>query len=115
ELSDRDIFITSAVSLLLSAPERASELFFLKSDCVYDEEVPLSSKRNLALMDADSKNEMVLGIRWYAQKNYGYDIKYIPSVMTSTVKLAIARLKKLSERPRRFAYLLEKSKRFPRH
>lgn len=115
ELSDRDIFITSAVSLLLSAPERASELFFLKSDCVYEEEVPLSSKSNLALMDADSKNEMVLGIRWYAQKNYGYDIKYIPSVMTSTVKLAIARLKKLSERPRRFAYLLEKSKRFPRH
>ena len=38
ELSDRDIFITSAVSLLLSAPERASELFFLKSDCVYEEE-----------------------------------------------------------------------------
>src|SRR5690606_23422783 len=30
ELSDRDIFVTSAVSLLLAAPERASELFFLK-------------------------------------------------------------------------------------
>lgn len=115
ELSDRDIFITSAVSLLLSAPERASELFFLKSDCVYEEEVQPFFKSDLALMDADSKNEMVLGIRWYAQKNYGYDIKYIPSVMTSTVKMAIARLKKLSEGPRRFAYLLEKSKSFPRH
>ena len=115
ELSDRDIFITSAISLLLSAPERASELFFLKSDCVYEEEVQLSSKSDLALIDADSKNEMVLGIRWYAQKNYGYDIKYIPSVMTSTVKLAIARLRKISEKPRNFAYLLEHSKKFPRH
>lgn len=115
ELSDRDIFTTSAVSLLLSAPERASELFFLKRDCLYEEEVQPSSKSNLALMDADSKNEMILGVRWYAQKNYGYDIKYIPSVMTSIVKLAIARLKKISEKPRHFAYLLEHSEKFPRH
>lgn len=115
ELSDRDIFVTSAVSLLLAAPERASELFFLKSNCVYEEEVQLSCKSDLALLDDDSKSERVLGIRWYAQKNYGYDIKYIPNVMTSTVKLAVARLKKLSERTRRFAYLLEKSDKFPRH
>ena len=57
----------------------------------------------------------VYGLRWYAQKNYGYDIKYIPDVMVSTVQVAIERLKKLSEKPRKFAYLLEVSDKFPRH
>lgn len=113
ELSDRDIFVTSAVSLLLAAPERASELFFLKENCIYEEENPISLKNDLASIA--SEKERVLGLRWYAQKNYGYDIKYIPTVMISTVELAIERLKRLSEKPRQFAYLLETSDRFPRH
>lgn len=113
ELSDRDIFVTSAVSLLLAAPERASELFFLKENCVYKEENPISLKNDLASIA--SEKERVLGLRWYAQKNYGYDIKYIPTVMISTVELAIERLKRLSEKPRQFAYLLETSDKFPRH
>ena len=87
ELSDRDIFVTSAVSLLLAAPERASELFFLKHNCIHEEEVQTLSKSSLGLVADASNIEKVLGIRWYAQKNYGYDIKYIPSVMIPTVKL----------------------------
>lgn len=115
ELSDRDIFVTSAVSLLLAAPERASELFFLKHNCIYEEEVPRLSKSSLELAEDGSNIEKVLGIRWYAQKNYGYDIKYIPSVMIPMVKRAIERLIKMSEQPRHLAYLLETSDKFPRH
>lgn len=115
ELSDRDIFVTSAVSLLLAAPERASELFFLKYNCIYEEEVSTLSKGSLGLVTEDSNIEKVLGVRWYAQKNYGYDIKYIPSVMIPTVKYAIQRLIKMSAKPRRLAYLLETSEKFPRH
>lgn len=115
ELSDRDIFVTSAVSLLLAAPERASELFFLKYGCIYEEEVQTPSKSSLGLVAGDSNIEKVLGIRWYAQKNYGYDIKYIPSVMIQTVKRAVERLIKMSEKPRYLASLLEESDEFPRH
>ena len=115
ELSDRDIFVTSAVSLLLAAPERASELFFLKHNCIHEEEVQTLSKSSLGLIADGSNIEKVLGIRWYAQKNYGHDIKYIPSVMIPTVKRAIARLIKMSEKPRYLAYLLETSDKFPRH
>lgn len=115
ELSDRDIFVTSAVSLLLAAPERASELFFLKHNCLYEDEVQTLSKSSLGLVADGSNIEKVLGIRWYAQKNYGYDIKYIPSVMIPTVKRAIERLIKMSEKPRHLAFLLETSDKFPRH
>ena len=115
ELSDRDIFVTSAVSLLLAAPERASELFFLKYNCIHEEEVQTVSKSSLGLVADGSNIEKVLGIRWYAQKNYGYDIKYIPSVMIPTVKRAVERLIKMSEKPRHLAYLLEISDKFPRH
>lgn len=115
ELSDRDIFVTSAVCLLLAAPERASELFFLKHNCIHEEEVQTLSKSSLGLIADDSNIEKVLGIRWYAQKNYGHDIKYIPSAMIPTVQLAIKRLKKISEKARLFASLLENSDKFPRH
>ncbi|MCY3230237.1 integrase [Acinetobacter pittii] len=115
ELSDRDIFVTSAVSLLLAAPERASELFFLKHNCIHEEEVQTLSKSSLGLIADGSNIEKVLGIRWYAQKNYGHDIKYIPSAMIPTVQLAIKRLKKISEKARLFASLLENSDKFPRH
>lgn len=115
ELSDRDIFVTSAVNLLLAAPERASELFFLKDNCIHEEEVQKVSNSSLGIVADGSNIEKVLGIRWYAQKNYGYDIKYIPSVMIPTVKRAIERLVKMSEKPRHLAYLLETSDKFPRH
>ena len=115
ELSDRDIFVTSAVGLLLSAPERASELFFLKHNCIHEEEVQALSKSSLGLVADGSNLEKVFGIRWYGQKNFGYDIKYIPSTMIPTAKRAIARLKKMSEKPRHLAYLLETSDKFPRH
>ena len=115
ELSNRDIFVSSAVGLLLSAPERASELFFLKVNCIHEEEDQMPSKINLGLVVDDSNVKEVFGIRWYAQKNYGYDIKYIPSVMIPTAKRAIARLIKMSEKPRHLAYLLETSDKFPRH
>ena len=115
ELSDRDIFVTSAVSLLLAAPERASELFFLKYDCLYEEEIQTASMSDLGLMATDYNVERAVGIRWYAQKGYGYDIKYIPNVMIPTVKRAIQRLLKMSEKPRHLAYLLETSNKFPRH
>lgn len=114
ELSDRDIFVTCAVSLLLAAPERASELFFLKNNCLYEEEMAISDdKAELILTNSDTQK--VYGIRWYAQKRYGYDLKFIPNIMVSTVQVAIERLQRLSEKARQFATLLEMSEKFPRH
>lgn len=115
ELSNRDIFTASAVSLLLAAPERGSELFFLKCNCLYEEEAQVLSKSNTGLTTSNSDSETVLGIRWYSEKNYGYNIKYIPSVMIPIVKRAIERLLKMSEEPRKFALLLESTSKFPRH
>lgn len=115
DLSNRDIFVTSAVCLLLAAPERGSELFFLKYNCIHEEEIKTLSQSCLELLEDNSNIEKVMGIRWYAQKNYGYQIKYIPSVMIPIVKCAIQRLIKMSEQPRHLAYLLETSDKFPRH
>jgi len=52
------------VSLLLAAPERASELFFLKHNCIYEEEVQAFSKSSLGLVKDGSNVEEVLGIKY---------------------------------------------------
>ncbi|MFW2084077.1 integrase [Acinetobacter baumannii] len=112
ELSDRDVFTTCAVSILLSAPDRASELFFLKENCWYDSD---DEKKLNTLSKSSDKEEPLIGLRWFSQKSYGDNIKVIPNSMVSVVKISIDRLLKLSEKARRFASLLESSNKFPRH
>jgi len=93
QLSARDIFTTSAITLLLAAPARGSELFYLKADCLHE--------------DMDKQGNKALGIKWYSGKGYGYEVEWIPSAMESAVREAVRRLKNLSESSRQFAKLLE--------
>jgi len=95
-LTPRDIFTTSAMAILLAAPARASELFYLKEDCLYE--------------DVDRNGNKALGIKWYSGKGYGDEVEWIPSVMEDTVREAVQRLQKLSSNARKFALSLEKKK-----
>jgi len=92
-LAPRDIFTTSAMAILLAAPARASELFYLKEDCLYE--------------DKDRNGNKAVGIKWYSGKGYGYEVEWVPSVMEDTVREAIKRLQKLSDGARKFSLSLE--------
>lgn len=95
-LTPRDIFTSSAMAILLAAPARASELFYLKVDCLHE--------------DVDQHGNKVLGIKWYSGKGYGYEVEWVPSEMEITVREAVRRLQNLSEPARKFAKSLENNK-----
>lgn len=94
ELTDkRDIFTTSVVALLMSAPSRISEVLSLSIDCVFT--------------NTTQKGNEKWGLRFWAGKGYGGDIKWIPSVMAPVTQKAIDRVRRLTNKPRMFAKLME--------
>jgi hypothetical protein len=93
-LTGRDIFTTSAMSILLCAPARASELFYLKSDCLH--------------YDKDSDKKQAVGYKWYSGKGFGHEVEWIPEVMVPTAEKAIERLKAISKPSREWAEKMEK-------
>lgn len=97
-LSSRDIFTTSCIALLMAAPARGSELFYLNVDCIE------------VAQDAQGKEQ--LGLRWYSGKGFGYEVEWIPDCMWDVVKEAVKRLKKLSSDARLFAKLVEENVNF---
>ncbi len=158
ELSPRDIFTTSTMALLFSAPNRGSEPLYLLDSCI--ECTPMNAKKAIELglseeevkalileeikkaknqskqaLIIDSGNGSVLaepsnpddikidwdtkiivkGIKWYSGKGYGYENKWLPTVMYQLVEQAIARLQEQSKDARNFAKMLEDSPSFPRH
>lgn len=94
-LSPRDIFITSTITLLLSAPARGSEPLYLKTDCLH--------------YDKDKDGNPAVGLKWYSGKGYGYEVKWIASAMVPCTEEAVKRLKNLSSESREYAISLEKS------
>ncbi|WP_318439714.1 hypothetical protein [Photobacterium leiognathi] len=97
-LSLRDIFTTSCIALLMAAPARGSELFYLKADCIE--------------ISKDAKGKNQLGLRWFSGKGYGYEVEWIPECMWDVVQEAVRRLNKLSADAREFAKAVEKSPYF---
>ena len=95
-LSPRDIFTTSSIAILLAAPARGSELFYLKTDCIHE--------------DTDRNGNKALGLKWYSGKGYGHEVEWIPNVMEDIVREAVNRLKLLSQAAREFAKQLELEK-----
>jgi len=93
ELSKRDIFTSSCIPILLSAPARGSEVFYLKTDCLH--------------YDTDSNGNKAVGIKWYSGKSYGYEVEWIPSELVECVEKAIARITKLTDQARTYAKELE--------
>lgn len=100
-LSPRDIFTTSCMAILLAAPARASELFYLKADCLE--------------YGKDIRGNKQTGLKWYSGKGYGYEVEWIPDCMWDVVEEAIERLQRLSADGREFAKKIEETNSFPRH
>jgi hypothetical protein len=89
----RDILTTSIVTLLMSAPSRISEILSLRENC--------------ELTEITRSGEYQHGLRFWAAKGYGWDIKWIVSAMYPVTKTAIQRIRFQTIRPRAFAKLME--------
>lgn len=132
DLSPRDVFTVSTMTLLLSAPARGSEPLYLRTDCLHSEKMKASRAMDLGLAQEDIElllqkqsgfdngiepyAEITLkGVRWYSGKGYGHENKWLPTVMIEAVEVAIERLNAQSSDARAFARMLEESSNFPRH
>lgn len=73
-VSDEDKYWSSVFALLMFAPSRGGELFFLTIDCLHFTE------------------KGRLGIRWYGEKGFGFTIKWVPEVLREAVLEAHRRL-----------------------
>ena len=101
-IDGRDIFTTSVFAMLMSAPSRISEVLALPADC--------------EVFETDRDGIERYGWRFFAGKGYEGDIKWIPTVMVSVAKTAVARIKMLTENARQLAKWIESyPNRFYRH
>ncbi|MCV2353568.1 hypothetical protein LNV09_05265 [Paucibacter sp. B2R-40] len=100
----RDIYTTSVVALLLSAPSRGQEIHRL----------PV----NLEVKTTDRFGNEQTGLRLHASKGFGAYVKWVWSGMVPTALTAIKRLTLITEEARALARHLENAKtrnRFFRH
>ncbi|HAO9084444.1 TPA: hypothetical protein IRL95_004488, partial [Escherichia coli] len=89
----RDIFTTSVIVLLMSAPSRISEVFSLPVDC--------------EIQQITRSGDVKHGLRFWAGKGYGGDIKWIPTVMAPITKIAIERILSITYEARTFSEMME--------
>lgn len=98
----RDRFTTSVFALLMCAPSRVSEVQDLPVNCLH--------------LETDGNGVERLGLRFYAGKGYGSDIKWIPTVFKDIATEAVRRLTELSSPGRALARWYEdKPGKFYRH
>lgn len=89
----RDIVITSAIALLMSAPSRGQEVFNLPSNLVFEA--------------SDKLGKEHMGLRLSASKGFGAYIKWVWSEMAPVAEKAIERLMLITEEARSLARHLE--------
>nr|WP_299380307.1 hypothetical protein [uncultured Halomonas sp.] len=98
----RDRFTTALFALLMCAPSRISEIQDLPVNCLQYE--------------IDDQGTKCIGLRFYAGKGFGADIKWSPEVFNETIIEAVRRLTELSEKGRALAQWYEKNpEKFYRH
>lgn len=98
----RDRFTTCIFALLMCAPSRISEAQILPVNCLHFEK--------------DSKGVEQVGLRWWAGKGFGADIKWIPTIFQDIAQEAVRRLTILSEPGRLLAkYYEDNLEKFCRH
>lgn len=98
----RDRFTTSIFGLLMCAPSRITEVQALPLNCLHYEK--------------DGKDVERVGLRFWAGKGYGHDIKWIPTVFKEVAQEAVFRLSSLSEPGRNLALWYEQHPdKFYRH
>lgn len=91
--SPRDRFTTSIFALCMCAPSRITEV----------QDLPL----NCLVRVTDSKGIERVGLRFYAGKGYGSDIKWIPTPLVQIAEEAVRRLTDMSAPGRALATWLE--------
>ena len=91
----KDLFTSSIVAILFSAPNRVGELSSLMYDC--------------EVFTKDSKGDDVYGLRWIPEKGAEPMVKWIMPSMVGTIKEAVKRLKKLTKKAREVAIWYEKN------
>lgn len=89
----RDRYTSSMLALMMCAPGRVSEFHNLSVNCIHRER--------------DSDGVERVGLRFFAGKGGGPDIKWVPTPMVEIAVEAVRRLKDLSEEGRRLAAWLE--------
>ncbi|NDV13003.1 integrase [Crenobacter caeni] len=98
----RDRFTTSIFALMMCAPSRISEIQDLPVNCLHYE--------------VDNQGTKCVGLRFYAGKGFGADIKWSSEVFNATAIEAVRRLTELSEEGRKLARWYEENpERFYRH
>lgn len=98
----RDLFTTSIFALLMSAPSRISEV----------QKLPL----NVLHYGKDSQGIDRLGLRFFAGKGAGWDIKYVLTCFVDIAEEAVRRLTELSAEGRKLAKWYEQNpSKFYRH
>ncbi|AMG59249.1 hypothetical protein [Pantoea vagans] len=93
QLSEVDLFISSVFALLMCAPSRVTEILTLPADC--------------EIREAGSDGKLRYGLRFYSEKGFGGNVKWIPEVMVPVAELAIKNLIGLSEGSRAYAREIE--------
>lgn len=91
----RDRFTTSIFALLMCAPSRVTEVQDLPVNCLHAE--------------IDSKGVERLGLRFYAGKGYGSDIKWISTPFKDSAFEAVRRLTEFSVEGRKLARWYEEN------
>lgn len=99
---ERDVFTSSVLAMLMSAPSRISEVLALPVDC--------------EVIECDREGVERYGWRFFSGKGFEGDVKWIPTTMTPVAKEAVRRLVLLSESARQLAKWIEKNPaKFYRH
>ncbi|WP_156794637.1 integrase [Herbaspirillum seropedicae] len=82
----RDILISGIAALLCASPDRISEVLSLPADCEFEQKLP--------------NGKVVYGLRWRPSKDAPPMIKWVIPSMTSVVKKALSRIRKITNSAR---------------
>jgi hypothetical protein len=91
-----DVLVTSVLGILCAAPSRLNEVLQLRTDCEVSEGLP-------------NTRSMAYGLRWWASKGGGSQVKWIIPSMASVVQTAVARIRQQTNEARRIALWYERN------
>ncbi|WP_220455984.1 hypothetical protein [Vibrio rotiferianus] len=110
-----EIYWSSCAVLLMFAPSRAGELYFLTTDCLF-ETTAIETTQNPDTGEIEDKETEVLNLRWKAAKGGGTIPKPVHPKLEQTVREAVARLTELGKPAREAAaWAIEHPNKFFRH
>ena len=92
-------FVSAVWALLLSAPWRIGEILMLHVDAEHEA--------------TDDKGVLSYGLRYYGEKGFGHDIKWVSQAMEPVAREAFRRIREMTESARALARHLETSRETP--